>query len=256
VLLKMGTYGFVRFALPLFPDGTVTFVPLFFGLSLVGILYGSLVAMVQSDIKKLVAYSSVAHLGFVMLGVFALNSEGLSGGVLQMVNHGLSTGALFLLVGMLYERRHTREIAEFGGIAKPMPVFAALFGIVVMSSIGLPALNGFVGEFLILVGAYDANPAVAVFATLGVILAAAYPLWAYRRIFFGPVEHPENRGLIDLNLREKAILVALLVPIVWIGVYPKPFLGRLHASVSELVQVVKEGSAPRVAAAPSAEDAQ
>ncbi len=255
VLLKMGTYGFVRFALPLFPDGTVSFVPLFFGLSLVGILYGSLVAMVQSDIKKLVAYSSVAHLGFVMLGVFALNSEGLSGGVLQMVNHGLSTGALFLLVGMLYERRHTREIAQFGGIAKPMPVFAALFGIVVMSSIGLPALNGFVGEFLILVGAYDANPAVAVFATLGVILAAAYLLWAYRRIFFGPVEHAENRGLIDLNLREKAILVALLVPIVWIGVYPKPFLSRLHASVSELVQVVKEGSAPQVAAAPAAEDA-
>jgi NADH-quinone oxidoreductase subunit M len=251
VLLKMGTYGFVRYALPFFPNAAVSFVPLMFTLALIGILYGSLVAMVQSDVKKLVAYSSVAHLGFVMLGIFALNAEGLEGSVLQMVNHGLSTGALFILVGMIYERRHTREISEFGGVAKPMPVYAAIFGVVVMSSIGLPALNGFVGEFLILVGAFAASPGFAVPATFGVVLAAAYMLWMFRRMMFGPVENPENRGLIDLNLREKAILAAILVPIVWIGVYPKPFLGRLHASVIELVRVVEEGNAPaRAAAAP------
>jgi NADH-quinone oxidoreductase subunit M len=178
VLLKMGTYGFVRFALPLFPVASVDLAPVIFGLALAGILYGALVAMVQSDIKKLVAYSSVAHLGFVMLGVFSFNMEGLEGGVLQMVNHGLSTGALFLLVGMLYERRHTREIADFGGVAKPMPVFAAIFGIVVMSSIGLPMLNGFVGEFLILLGAFKASPAFAVPATFGVVLASAHLLRA------------------------------------------------------------------------------
>jgi NADH-quinone oxidoreductase subunit M len=239
----MGTYGFVRFALPLFPDAAVAAAPLMFSLALIGILYGSLVAMVQSDVKRLVAYSSVAHLGFVMLGMFAFNAEGLEGSILQMVNHGLSTGALFLGVGMLYERRHTREISEFGGVAKPMPVYAALFGIIVMSSVGLPALNGFVGEFLILVGAFAADPRFAVPATFGVVLAAAYMLWMFRRIFFGPVENPENRGLIDLSLREKAILVAMLVPIVWIGVYPKPFLGRLHASVAELVQTIERGSA-------------
>jgi NADH-quinone oxidoreductase subunit M len=230
VLLKMGTYGFVRFALPLFPVASVELAP---------VLYGALVAMVQADIKKLVAYSSVAHLGFVMLGIFALNIEGLEGGVLQMVNHGLSTGALFLLVGMLYERRHTREIAQFGGIAKPMPVFAALFGIVVMSSIGLPMLNGFVGEFLILLGAFEASPAFAIPATFGVVLAAAYLLWAYRRIFFGPVDNPENQSLIDLDLREKVIMVAILVPIFWIGIYPDTFLRRLDASVLELMRTME-----------------
>ena len=257
VLLKMGTYGFVRFALPMFPDAAVAAVPVMSSLAVIGILYGSLVAMVQSDVKKLVAYSSVAHLGFVMLGMFALNTEGLEGSILQMVNHGLSTGALFLGVGMLYERRHTREISEFGGVAKPMPVYAALFGIIVMSSVGLPALNGFVGEFLILVGAFAADPRFAVPATFGVVLAAAYMLWMFRRIFFGPVGNPENRGLIDLSLREKAILVAMLVPIVWIGVYPKPFLGRLHASVAELVQTVERGSttaeAPAARLAPAGE---
>jgi len=249
VLLKMGTYGFVRFALPLFPAAAVDFVPVIFALALVGIVYGSLVAMVQSDVKKLVAYSSVAHLGFVMLGIFALNAEGLQGGILQMVNHGLSTGGLFLLVGMLYERRHTRRIADFGGVARPMPVFAALFGIVMMSSIGLPALNGFVGEFLILVGTWAASPGAAVVATSGVILAAAYMLWMYRRVFFGPVERPENRGLIDLDRRERAVLLAILVPIVWIGVYPKPFLAPLHAPVAELVRRLEQGSGPPPAAA-------
>ena len=235
VLLKMGTYGFVRFALPLFPVAASEFAPLVFGLALAGILYGALVAMVQQDVKKLVAYSSVAHLGFVMLGIFALNAEGLEGGILQMVNHGLSTGALFLLVGMIYTRRHTREISAFGGLARPMPVYAALFGVVAMSSIGLPALNGFVGEFLILAGTFLARPWVAVPATFGVVLSAVYLLWMYRRVFFGPCDEPENRSLVDLDLREKAVLVAILIPIVWIGVYPNPFLTRLEASVGDLL---------------------
>jgi NADH-quinone oxidoreductase subunit M len=240
VLLKMGTYGFVRFALPLFPVAAEQYAPLIFGLALVGILYGALVAMVQKDVKRLVAYSSVAHLGFVMLGIFALNEEGLEGSVLQMVNHGLSTGALFLLVGMIYERRHTREISAFGGLARPMPVFAALFGIVTMSSIGLPGLNGFVGEFLILVGTFLARPWVAVGGALGVVLAAVYMLWMYRRVFFGPCDNPENLPLIDLGLREKAVLVAILVPILWIGVYPNPFLARLDASVGDLLHHMEQ----------------
>jgi NADH-quinone oxidoreductase subunit M len=252
VLLKMGTYGFVRFALPLFPDASVQFAPVVFGLGLAGILYGALVAMVQKDIKKLVAYSSIAHLGFVMLGTFALNEEGLSGAVLQMVNHGLSTGALFLLVGMLYERRHTREISAFGGVAKPMPVYAAMFGIVTMSSIGLPALNGFVGEFLILLGTFRAAPRVAAAATLGVVLAAVYMLWMYRRVFFGPVEVPENRGLIDLDLREKLVIAAVVVPIVWIGVYPQPLLTRLSAPVGEILRVMEAKRTPTASAEPSA----
>ena len=243
VLLKMGTYGFVRFALPLFPVASVEYAPVIFTLALIGILYGALVAMIQTDVKKLVAYSSVAHLGFVMLGMFALNVEGLEGSIIQMVNHGLSTGGLFLLVGMLYERRHTREIADFGGIAKPMPVYAALFGIILMSSVGLPALNGFVGEFLILLGAFKAAPWVAVAATLGVILAACYLLWMFRRVFFGPVENPENRGLLDLGLREKSILVILLIPIIWIGVHPETFLRRLHPPVLELLRVMEAKTA-------------
>ncbi len=238
VLLKMGGYGFLRFALPLFPVAATEAVPLFFGLALAGILYGALVAMVQSDVKRLVAYSSVAHLGFVMLGIFALNVEGLEGSVLQMVNHGISTGAAFLMVGMLYERRHTREIAEFGGIAKPMPVFAAIFGVVVFSSIGLPMLNGFVGEFLILLGTFRVNAAVGAAATAGVVLAAVYMLWMMRRVLFGPVEVAENRGLIDLGGREKAVLVALLVPIFWIGVHPETFLKRIHPSVRETLRVM------------------
>jgi len=239
VLLKMGTYGFVRFALPLFPDASVQFAPLVFGLGLAGILYGALVAMVQKDIKKLVAYSSVAHLGFVMLGTFALNDEGLSGAVLQMINHGLSTGALFLLVGMLYERRHTREISAFGGIAKPMPVYAAMFGIVTMSSIGLPGLNGFVGEYLILLGTFRADRWAGAAATFGVVLAAVYMLWMYRRVFFGPVEVAENRGLIDLDLREKLVIAVVVIPIVWIGVYPQPLLTRLRTPVGELLRVME-----------------
>jgi NADH-quinone oxidoreductase subunit M len=239
VLLKMGTYGFLRFALPLFPTAAMEAAPFMMGLALVGIVYGSLVAMVQKDIKKLVAYSSVAHLGFVMLGLFTFNVHGLNGAVLQMINHGLSTGALFILVGMLYERRHTRMIGDFGGIARPMPVYAAFFGLVTMSSIGLPGLNGFVGEFLILLGTFQASPLAAIIATSGVVLAAAYMLWMFRRVMFGPVENPENRGLIDLGLREKIVLLALVIPIIWIGVYPNPLLRRIEPSVIELLRQIE-----------------
>jgi NADH-quinone oxidoreductase subunit M len=254
VLLKMGTYGFVRFALPLFPVASVELAPLVFGLALAGILYGALVSMVQKDVKKLVAYSSVAHLGFVMLGMFALTVEGLEGSILQMVNHGISTGALFLLVGMIYERRHTREIAAFGGIAKPMPVYAALFGITVMSSVGLPMLNGFVGEFLILLGAFETAPVVTAAGTFGVVLAAVYLLWMYRRVFFGPVENPENRGLIDLCLREKLVMVAMIVPMFWIGIYPDALLRRLHPPVLDLLHVMESKSSALVG--PAAERAR
>ena len=248
VLLKMGTYGFLRFALPLFPAAVAEWAPLILTLSVIGIIYGSLVAMVQADIKKLVAYSSVAHLGFVMLGMFALNVHGASGSVLQMVNHGLSTGALFLLVGMLYERRHTRMIADFGGVARPMPVFAFFFGLVTMSSIGLPMLNGFVGEFLILVGAFLAHPWLAVFAASGVVLAAAYMLWMFRRVMFGPLDNEANRGLIDLDWRERCVLIAMSIPIVWIGIQPEPFLRRIEPSVSALLQDVEARAAGETSA--------
>src|SRR5262249_28159567 len=237
VLLKMGTYGFLRFALPLFPAAVADWTPTVLVLSVIGIVYGSLVAMVQEDVKKLVSYSSVAHLGFVMLGMFALNVQGTSGSVLQMINHGLSTGALFLLVGMLYERRHTRLVTAFGGVAKPMPVYAFFFGLVTMSSIGLPMLNGFVGEFLILLGAFLAHPWFATVAAGGV-LAAAYMLWMFRRVMFGPVDNPENRKLIDLDWREKVVLVSICLPIVWIGVNPDPLLRRVEPSVSALLQDV------------------
>jgi len=238
VLLKMGTYGFVRFAMPLFPEATRAFAPLILGLAVIGILYGALVAMVQPDVKKLVAYSSVSHLGFVMLGLFALNPQGLQGGILQMINHGLSTGALFLAVGMIYERRHTREIAQFGGLSEVMPWFAALFLIVCLSSLGLPALNGFVGEFLVLLGTFRVHPVVAAIAALGVILAAVYLLWMFQRVMFGPVTNEANRGLRDISPREFWTLAPLIVLIVWIGVYPNPFLRKLDGSVSALMERV------------------
>jgi len=238
ILLKMGTYGFLRFALPLFPDAARYFTPLFSWLAILGILYGALVSMVQPDLKKLVAYSSVSHLGFVMLGIFALTSQAVAGAILQMVNHGLSTGALFLLVGMLYERRHTRMIQDFGGLARIIPVFTAAFLIVTLSSIGLPGLNGFVGEFLILVGTFRVNVLYAVLATTGIILAAVYMLWMFQRVMFGPVTVEANRRLTDLTPREVAVLVPVLVLIVWIGIYPQPFLRTTEASVRQLLAQV------------------
>jgi len=235
VLLKMGTYGFFRFSLPLFSSATDAFMPYIVILAIIGIIYGALVAMVQTDVKRLVAYSSVSHLGFVMLGMFALNHQGLSGSVLQMVNHGLSTGALFLLVGVIYERRHTRDIEAFGGIAAIMPVYSTIFLIVTMSSIGLPILNGFVGEFLILNGAMQANWPWAAWAATGVILSAIYMLWMVQRMFFGPVKHEENKALADINWKELAAVIPVLVFIVWIGVYPDTFLKVLDLPVEKIL---------------------
>jgi NADH-quinone oxidoreductase subunit M len=244
VLLKMGTYGFVRLAMPLFP-AVVQQVGLFvLLLAVISIIYGALVAMVQPDLKKLVAYSSVSHLGFVMLGLFMLNAQSVQGAILQMINHGLSTGALFLMVGMLYERRHSRMISDFGGLAKQVPVLASLFLLVTLSSIGLPGTNGFVGEVLILIGSYrQAFMGLAsghffliiliMIASLGVVLAAVYMLWMFQRVMFGPIRHEENRHLTDLTLREKVVLLPLLVMIFWIGLYPQPFLSKMEASVKQ-----------------------
>jgi len=235
VLLKMGTYGFLRFAMPLFPVAAFDFMPLIAFLAVVGIIYGALVAMVQKDIKKLVAYSSVSHLGFVMLGLFAFNIQGIEGGILQMVNHGISTGALFLIVGIIYERRHTRLISEFGGISKVIPLFAVAFMIVTLSSVGLPGMNGFVGEFLIMVGAFKPLKWYVVFAASGVIFAAVYMLWMFQRVMFGKVTNEKNIGLADLCGREIAYLAPLIVVIFWIGVYPQTFLRKMDASVGAVV---------------------
>jgi NADH-quinone oxidoreductase subunit M len=249
VLLKMGTYGFLRFCLPLFPQASLLFAPSIIVLGLIGIVYGAWVSTVQPDIKKLVAYSSVSHLGFVMVGLFTLTPQGLVGGIIQMVNHGLSTGALFLLVGMIYERRHTRLIADFGGLWSVMPAFSALFLIVSLSSLGLPGLNGFVGEFLILVGAFQWSRPVAVVATSGIIFAAVYMLWMYQRVVFGPVTREENRRLQDLTGREWAVLLPVLALIVWIGVYPSAFTGLTEASVQALISQVQAKAAAAALAA-------
>ena len=238
VLLKMGTYGFIRLALPILPDATVRLLPWMAGLSIIGIVYGAFVAMAQKDMKKLVAYSSVSHLGFVMLGMFALNTVGVNGSVLQMINHGISTGALFLLVGVIYERRHTRMISEYGGLSSEMPVFATIFLIITMSSIGLPTLNGFVGEFMILVGAFNRVWWWALVATSGIVLGAAYMLWMYQRVFFGPLTNPENKGLPDLNARELVCLLPLVFLCFWIGLYPKPFLDIIEKPVNYVVAKV------------------
>jgi NADH-quinone oxidoreductase subunit M len=242
VLLKMGVYGFLRFAMPLFPNATLYFAPWMIALAVIGIVYGALVAMVQRDVKKLVAYSSVSHLGFVMLGLFALNTQGLQGGILQSINHGLSTGALFLAVGILYERRHTREISEFGGLSATLPWFAALFLIVCLSSLGLPGLNGFIGEFLILLGAFRMSPWVTAIAATGVILAAIYLLWMFQRVMFGPITNDKNRGLPDISMREFWTLAPVILFIVWIGVHPDTFLRKLDVSVSELLKRVESRS--------------
>ncbi len=239
VLLKMGTYGFYRFAMPLFPLAVVKFSPLFLTLAVIGITGSALVAMVQPDLKRLIAYSSVAHLGFVMLGLFALEQTAAAGAVLQMVNHGISTGALFLLVGMMYSRRHTRLIADYGGIARTVPMYTAVFLFVTMSSIGLPGLNNFVGEFLILLGAFQTKTAYASVAVLGVVFAAVYMLWAARRVFFGKNIHEENQKLTDLNLREYVVIIPLLVAMVVMGVWPKPWLDKIERSTENFLALSK-----------------
>ncbi len=244
VLLKMGTYGFIRFSLPFFPavvmSAKVRGWMIF--LSIVAIIYGALVSLMQKDMKKLVAYSSVSHLGFCTLGIFALNPVALSGSVLQQINHGISTGALFLIVGVLYERRHTREISEYGGISNVMPVYATITMIMFLSSMGLPLLNGFVGEFTILQGTFMENWKWAAWAVPGVILAAAYLLWLYQRVFFGPVTNPKNEKLHDLTPREIATFVPLIAAALWIGLYPKPFFQILEQPTTQISRNVREGA--------------
>jgi NADH-quinone oxidoreductase subunit M len=241
ILLKMGAYGFLRFALPFFPTVALseTVQGVIVTLSLIGIIYGGLVAMVQPDFKKLIAYSSVAHLGFVMLGIWALTLQSVQGALMVMINHGISTGALFFLVGMIYERRHSRLIDAYGGIARVVPLFAAILTVVSLSSIGLPGTNGFVGEFLVLVGAFRTYPVAAALATTGVIIAAAYLLWALQRVLFNPLDKHENEKLTDLTPRELAVLIPLLACIVWIGVYPKPFLTRMEPAARQLIEQVR-----------------
>jgi NADH-quinone oxidoreductase subunit M len=238
ILLKMGTYGFLRFSLPILPDASRHFVPMMVVLSIIGIVYGALVALAQKDWKRLVAYSSVSHMAMVMLGMFALNPVGITGSIFQQLNHGISTGALFLIVGIVYERRHTREISEYGGLSKVMPVYAAIFLVMTMSSIGLPALNGFIGELLILQGVFVANKVWAAFAASGVVLGAAYMLYLYQRTMFGKVENPKNEHLLDLSNREFATFAPLLVLAVWMGLYPAPFLRRIETSVQRIVMRV------------------
>jgi NADH-quinone oxidoreductase subunit M len=238
VLLKMGTYGFLRFSLPILPEASRHFVPMMVLLSIIGIVYGALVALAQKDWKRLVAYSSVSHMAMVMLGMFALNPVGITGSIVQQLNHGISTGALFLLVGVVYERRHTREISEYGGLSKVMPVYAAVFLIMTMSSIGLPALNGFIGEVLILQGVFVASKVWAAFAASGVVLGAAYMLYLYQRTMFGKIENPKNESLLDLSQREFATFAPLLILAVWIGIYPAPLIRRLETSVRHIVSRV------------------
>ena len=275
VLLKMGTYGFVRFSLPMFPDAvkdtaslnlshaTFGMVDYQFGLlhlmiflSIVGIVYGALVAMMQKDAKKLVAYSSVSHLGFCMLGLFALNPNGINGSIIQQINHGISTGALFLIVGIIYERRHTREIAEYGGLSHVMPAYATIFLIITMSSIGLPLLNGFIGEFTILAGAFQRQISWGAWGCLGIVLGAAYMLWLYQRMMFGQITNPKNEKLKDLNLREYATLLPLVAMAFWIGIYPKPFFRIIEKPVNQIVEKIHPGffSRPVQAAASPATD--
>ena len=255
ILLKMGTYGFMRFSLPIFPDAATHSTVRFWmiTLSIIGIIYGALVAMAQKDIKKLIAYSSVSHLGFVMLGLFALNPNGINGAVMQMISHGISTGALFMLAGIIYERRHTYEIAEFGGLASVMPTYATIFLIVTLSSLGLPLMNNFIGEFLVLRGAFEANVYWAAFATVGIILGAAYMLWLYQRVFFGEVTNEKNRELPDLNAREAWQFAPLIFLIFWIGIYPKPLLSYINPQTEAVVAQVNPNyfkpaeEAPKVA---------
>jgi NADH-quinone oxidoreductase subunit M len=243
IMLKMGTFGFLRFALPLFPDAAMnpTVRMIILVLAVIGIVYGALVAMVQPDFKKLVAYSSVSHLGFVMLGIFALTLQSVQGALMVMINHGISTGALFLLIGMIYERKHSRMIDSYGGIARVVPLFAAILTFVSLSSIGLPGTNGFVGEFLVLVGSFRTYPILSTIATTGVIFAAAYLLWAIQRILFNALDKKANTHIPDLNRRELALLAPLVAAIIWLGVYPQPVLRRMEATSQALVNRVGGG---------------
>jgi NADH-quinone oxidoreductase subunit M len=236
ILLKMGGYGFIRFSLPMFPDASQYFAPMVYALSVVAIIYTSLVALVQEDMKKLIAYSSVAHMGFVTMGLFAMTSQGVEGAVFQMVSHGLVSGALFLCVGVVYDRMHTREIAAYGGLVQRMPMYAAAFMVFTLANVGLPGTSGFIGEFLTLIGVFQANSLVSFFATTGVILSAAYALYLYRRVIFGVIEKPALAGIADLSAREVAILAPLVVLVIYYGVHPQPIIDASAASAEALIK--------------------
>lgn len=251
VLLKMGTYGMLRFAMPLFPEGVAYFAPAISILAVIGIIYGALVAMVQPDVKKLVAYSSVSHLGFVVLGLFSLTTLGIAGGIFTMLAHGLSTGALFLLVGMIYERRHTREIVDFGGLAHQMPVYATFFMIATLASIGLPGMAGFIGEFMILFGTFGSATLahaklMAILAATGVVLGAIYMLWMYQRVFLGKLKHDENKNLPDLSIREMVVLIPIVIFIFWLGVRPGLILDKVEASIDRVLEPINGGQVEEV----------
>jgi NADH-quinone oxidoreductase subunit M len=248
ILIKMGAYGFLRFSLPLFPEASVAMTPAMLTLSVIAIIYGAVVCLAQTDLKRLIAYSSVSHMGFVTLGIFAMNVQGLEGGILQMVNHGIITGAMFLAVGIIYDQTHTRQIADYGGAATVVPVYAAFFLILTLASIGLPGMNGFVGEFLIILGGFAAKKWAGVLAATGIIIGAGYMLWLYQRIFFEEV-NPKIANLKDLNGREFLTLTPLIVLIFWIGVYPNAFLSFMHVSVQNLIDRVSMGTQPETAIA-------
>jgi NADH-quinone oxidoreductase subunit M len=248
VLIKMGAYGFLRFSLPILPEASKAMTPVMIGLSLIAIVYGGVICLAQTDLKRLIAYSSVSHMGFVTLGIFALNTQGMEGGILQMINHGIVTGALFLSVGVIYDRTHTRQIADYGGVASVMPVYATMFMVFTFASIGLPATNGFIGEFLIILGGFAASQLAGVLAATGIIIGAGYMLWLYQRVFFMET-NPKVSGLHDMDGREFITLLPMIVLIFWIGIYPDTFLGYLHASVSHLLERVNVGSGQAVATA-------
>jgi NADH-quinone oxidoreductase subunit M len=248
ILIKMGAYGFLRFSLPLFPEAAKAMTPVMLTLSVVAIIYGAVICLAQTDLKRLIAYSSVSHMGFVTLGIFALNTQGVEGGILQMINHGIVTGALFLSVGIVYDRTHTRKIADYGGLATVMPIYASFFMVFTLASIGLPATNGFIGEFLILLGGFTKSKLAGVLASTGIIIGAGYMLWLYQRIFFMEV-NPKVSGLPDMNVREALSLIPLLILVLWIGVYPNAFLSYLHVSVSHLLERVSSAGMQEAAAA-------
>jgi NADH-quinone oxidoreductase subunit M len=241
VLIKMGAYGFLRFSLPILPEASKAMTPVMIGLSIIAIIYGGVICLAQTDLKRLIAYSSVSHMGFVTLGIFALNTQGMEGGILQMINHGIVTGALFLSVGVIYDRTHTRQIADYGGVASVMPVYAAMFMVFTFASIGLPATNGFIGEFLIILGGFAASQMAGILAATGIIIGAGYMLWLYQRVFFMET-NPKVSGLNDMDGREIITLLPMVLLIFWIGVYPDAFLGFMHASVSHLLERVNTGS--------------
>ncbi len=243
VLIKMGAYGFLRFSMPLFPEAARAMTPAMLTHSVIAIIYGAVICLAQTDLKRLIAYSSVSHMGFVTLGIFALNTQGMEGGILQMINHGIVTGALFLSVGVIYDRTHTRQIADYGGVASVMPVYASLFIVFTLASIGLPSTNGFIGEFLILLGGFTANQPAGVLAATGIIIGAGYMLWLYQRVFFMET-NAKVTGLADVNMRELVTLLPMVILVFWIGIYPDTFLGFMHESVRHLIERVNTGGAP------------